>query len=92
MKTETEESICSSVKHENGDGSMSRCSTEAEMEGVDRSFLFHRLFCFCRAYVTNFKCEPLLMEVQVEMEGAGVNQALGIEHIWQALVQRGYIK
>ena len=35
-----------SVNHENGDGSTSGCSTEAAMEGTNRSFFFRRLFCF----------------------------------------------
>ena len=52
-KAETEESLRSSVNHENGDGSTS--STEAETEGTDRFLFFRRLFCFHRASVANFQ-------------------------------------
>ena len=55
MKTEKEESLRSSVNHENGDESTRGSSKEAETEGTDRSFFFRRLFCFSRAYVANFQ-------------------------------------
>ena len=55
MKTETEESLPSSVNHENADGSTSWFSTAAEEDGTDRSFFFRHLFCFCWGYVTNFQ-------------------------------------
>ena len=50
-EAETEESLRSSVNVENGDGSTSGCSTEAETEGTDRSIFF----CFCQAYFANFE-------------------------------------
>ena len=84
MEAKTDESLRSSVNHENGDGSTSGCSTEAETEGIDRSFFFRHLFCFCQAYVANSKCEPVMMDAQAETEGwaisvsasdAGANQA-----------------
>ena len=58
-ETETEESLRSSVNHENGDGSTSGSSTEAETEGTDRFlFLPSPLLlpsCFRRASVANFQ-------------------------------------
>ena len=70
MKTETEESLRSSVNHENGDGSASGCSTEAEMEVTDRSFFFRRFFCFCAVELTSqtSKCKPVVKEAQEETE------------------------
>ena len=80
---EIEESFCSGVNPENGDGNTSGCSTEAEMERTDRSFFFRRLFCFCRTISHTSKCEPVMTETQAEKEGwavsasvAGVIQAL----------------
>ena len=65
-EAEMEESLCSSVNHENGDGSTSRSSTEAETEGTDQ-FLFLPLPFLLPSQTS--KCEPILTEAQAETEG-----------------------
>ena len=62
-EAETEESLRSSVSHENGDGSTSGSSTEAE---TDR-FLFLPSPLLLPSQTS--KCEPILTEAQAETEG-----------------------
>ena len=69
MEEKTEESLRSSVNHENGGGSSSGCSTEAETEGTDRSFFFSVTSASVELTSQIFKCENLLTEAQAETEG-----------------------
>ena len=66
MKTETAESLCYSVNLENGDGSTSGCSAEAEMEGTDRSFFFRGLSASVDLMLQTSKREPVLTEAEMQ--------------------------
>ena len=72
-EAETEESLRSSVNHENGDGSTSGSSTETETEGTDSygSFPFTSIASSASVELTSqtSKCEPVLTEAQAEREG-----------------------
>ena len=65
---EKEESLCPSVNHENGDGSTSGCSIEAEMGGTDLPFSSIASFVSVKLISQTLKCEPGMMKVQAEIE------------------------
>ena len=69
MKTETEESLRSSVNHENRDGSTSGCSTETETE--ERIVPFSSVVSSASVELApqTSKCEPVLTEAQAVTEG-----------------------
>ena len=65
---EKEESLYSSVNHENRDGSTSRCSIEAEMGGTDLPVSSIASFVSVKLITQTLSCEPGMMKVQAEIE------------------------